>query len=60
MQPLPYDYYGEYGIKKNDPDPYCDQLVKDYTFDFPKQHHMVCHTPLANMFWRYYNTHVPL
>lgn len=41
MQPLPYDYYGEYGYKKNDPFPYVDRLVKDYTFDFPKQHDKV-------------------
>jgi len=38
---LPYDYYGEYGYAKNNPDPYTDRLVMDYTFDHPKQHAMV-------------------
>ncbi|KAF6039245.1 hypothetical protein EB796_002440 [Bugula neritina] len=39
--PLPYDYYGEYGYAKNNPDPYTDRLVMDYTFDHPKQHAMI-------------------
>ena len=40
-QPLPYDYYGHYGCEKNEPDAYNENLMMDYTFDFPKQHHMV-------------------
>jgi len=35
-KPLPYDYYGSYGIEKHADYTYEELLKKDYTFDFPE------------------------
>ena len=39
---LDYDYYGAYDIKENEKYKYKDLLGKEYTFDFPPHHDVVC------------------
>jgi sarcosine dehydrogenase len=38
---LPYDYYGNYGSKKNESHKYEEILSQDHTFNFPVHHENV-------------------
>jgi sarcosine dehydrogenase len=38
---LPYDFYGSYGNKCNEPNVYYDRLKMDYTFNFPQHHNII-------------------
>lgn len=42
-----YDYYGSYGHPPNEDYRYSDMLKNDYTFDFPKMHHLIGQESLA-------------
>ncbi|GAB6032728.1 hypothetical protein CHUAL_011598 [Chamberlinius hualienensis] len=47
VQVKEYDYYGSYGNKSHQNYDYYDALKNDYTFQFPKQHHIIGHESLT-------------